>query len=67
MPLLATAAVDPAYFAFRLPWERCREIRRIRNLWDQDVALKRALGVDEAAFRRAGELLAWRQRPGRVA
>jgi len=67
MPLLATAAVDPAYFAFRLPWERCREIRRIRNLWDQDVALKRALGVDDAVFRRAGELLAWRQRPGRVA
>jgi len=62
MPILATAAVDPAYFAFRLPWARCREIRRMRNPWDQDVALKRALGVDDAVFRRAGAVLAARGR-----
>jgi len=63
MPLLATALVDPMYFAFRLPWERCREIRGIRNPWDQDVVLKRALGVDEGVFRRAGALLAPRSCP----
>lgn len=64
MPLLATPAVDPAYFAFRLPWQRCRELRRIRNPWDQDVALKRALGVDDGILRRGGALLKLPSRPG---
>lgn len=56
-PLLTTAFVSPLYFLHRLPPSRVRELRSIANPWDQDVALKRALGVPEEVFRRGFGLL----------
>ena len=57
MPLLNTGIVSPFAFPTRLsPW-RMLEIARIANPWDQDVALKEALGVGEEILQRAGSLL----------
>jgi hypothetical protein len=61
MPLLDTAIVSPWYFAPRLRLGPTRELRQIKNPWDQDVALKRALGVPEEVFGRGFGLL---RRPG---
>jgi hypothetical protein len=57
MPLLETAIVSPWYFASTLRLTRTQELRRVRNPWDQDVELKRALGVPEEVFRRGFGLL----------
>lgn len=57
MPLLETAIVSPLYFLHRLPTAHARELRAIANPWDQDLALKRALGVPEEVFHRGASLL----------
>lgn len=63
MPLLDTVIVSPWIFFPRLGLRRTRELNRIENPWDRDVALKRALGVPDEVFRRGAGLL----RPSRAA
>jgi predicted TIM-barrel fold metal-dependent hydrolase len=57
MPLLNTAIVSPYAFLFHLTPRRVLEIGCIENPWDQDVALKEALGVGPGIFSNAGRLL----------
>lgn len=57
MPLLNTAVVSPFYFPWRLSPRQMLAIARIKNPWDQDVALKSALGVGESIFVKASSLL----------
>ncbi|HJV66481.1 MAG TPA: amidohydrolase family protein [Geomonas sp.] len=47
MPLLNTALVTPWAFLASLSLRQIGSIARIANPWDQDVALKEALGVGE--------------------
>ncbi len=56
-PLIETALVSPFYYTWRAPFGRLRAAARERNPWDRDVALKKALGVDEEIFRRSAQLL----------
>lgn len=57
MPLLETPLVSPLWFLPRLGPVRTAALLRVRNPWDRDVALKRALGVPEAVFHRGAGLL----------
>lgn len=57
MPLLNTPIATPFAFPTSLSPGRMLEIARIGNPWDQDVALKEALGVGEEIFRRGSALL----------
>ncbi|HVU31921.1 MAG TPA: amidohydrolase family protein [Opitutaceae bacterium] len=53
MPVL----VSPWYELTDLSWVRCRDINRITNPWDRDVALKQALGVPTDVWGRATTVL----------
>ncbi|QWV97729.1 amidohydrolase family protein [Geomonas nitrogeniifigens] len=57
MPIPNTAAVTPFGFPNRLSPRRILEISRIANPWDQDVALKEALGVPEQIFSNAQSII----------
>lgn len=57
MPLLNTAIVSPCAFAFRLSPRQLLAIARIRNPWDQDVALKEALGLPEEVFANSAQII----------
>ncbi|MEW6486910.1 MAG: amidohydrolase family protein [Thermodesulfobacteriota bacterium] len=57
MPLIATSLVTPWFFAPRLGLAKARELARIPNPWDRDVALKRALGVPQVVFEAPARLL----------
>jgi predicted TIM-barrel fold metal-dependent hydrolase len=57
MPLLNTAIVMPLAFAYRISPRRLLTISRIRNPWDQDVALKEALGLPVEVFTNANTVL----------
>ncbi|GAB7025303.1 amidohydrolase family protein [Geotalea toluenoxydans] len=57
MPLLQTLIVTPLAFAYRLSPRKLLAIARISNPWDQDVALKEALGLPEHVFTRAAHIL----------
>jgi len=57
MPLLNTGIVTPYAFAGRLSPRRLLAIGRIVNPWDQDVALKEALGVSEDIFHNAVNII----------
>ncbi|MDP6932216.1 MAG: amidohydrolase family protein [Myxococcota bacterium] len=57
MPLPNTPLVSPWYFPLSLKVGQMARISRIQNPWDQDVSLKRALGVPSAVFHRAASLL----------
>lgn len=56
-PLIQTALVSPYYFAFSQSLKKIREVDRIANPWDQDVALKKLLGVSEEVFQLPVKLL----------
>lgn len=57
MPLLNTAVVSPFAFHLRLSPRRILAIARIQNPWDQDVALKRALGVSNDIFMNSKDII----------
>lgn len=57
MPLLNTGIVTPFAFPSRLSPRRMLAIARIANPWDQDVALKEALGVGEDVFHNAENII----------
>jgi len=57
MPLLKTGIVSPYAFLFRLAPAKLFAISRIENPWDQDVALKEALGVDDGIFTNVAALI----------
>lgn len=57
MPLPATGLVNPWFFFFQLGWKKTMEVSKIKNPWDRDVALKRALGVSDDAFAKASFVL----------
>lgn len=57
MPIPNTAAVTPFGFPDRLSVRRMLQISRIANPWDQDVALKEALGVPQGVFLNANAII----------
>ena len=57
MPLLNTGIVSPYAFLFRIPPGKLLAIARLRNPWDRDVALKRALGMPEEILHRGASVL----------
>lgn len=57
MPLLRTLIVTPLAYAYRLSPRKLLAISRIRNPWDQDVALKEALGLPENVLTNATGIL----------
>ncbi len=57
MPLLNTGIVSPFAFLFRINPGKILAIARLRNPWDRDVALKRALGVPEEVLHRGAAVL----------
>jgi predicted TIM-barrel fold metal-dependent hydrolase len=56
-PLQFSALVSPWYHVNHIGAGKAREVNKIANLWDRDVALKSAFGVPDTVFERAGELL----------
>ena len=57
LPLLNTGLVTPFAFPSSLSPRQMLAISRIANPWDQDVALKEALGVTEDIFHKAGSII----------
>lgn len=57
LPLLNTGLVTPFAFPSSLSPRQMHAIARIANPWDQDVALKEALGVSEDVFHKAGSII----------
>ncbi|GFO62652.1 amidohydrolase family protein [Geomonas paludis] len=57
MPIPKTAAVTPFGFPNRLSPRRMLQISQVANPWDQDVALKEALGVPEQIFFNANSII----------
>ena len=57
MPIPNTAVVTPFGFPNRLSPRRMLQISRIANPWDQDVALKEALGVPQGVFCNANTII----------
>lgn len=60
-PLINTALVSPHYYPLRLTLKQRRELAAIDNPWDQDVLLKRALGVPQGVFARSEEIFGERK------
>ena len=56
-PLQFFPLVSPWYHVNHIGADKAWRIGKIRNLWDQDVALKAAFGVPDSVFERTGELL----------
>ena len=56
-PLINSALVSPWYFSLNLDVQQMRELASVKNPWDRDVGLKKALGVPSEVFDRAGRLL----------
>lgn len=57
MPLINTAIVTPFAFPFQISPRQMIRIAGIKNPWDRDVALKKALGLTEdILFAAAGML-----------
>ncbi len=61
-PLINTLLVSPWYFPRDLKLKQIFAVRRQKNPWDRDVALKRALGTPDAVFLRGGSLLRRKRR-----
>ncbi len=57
-PLQFFPLVSPYFHVNHIGLVAAKSVAAIDNPWDRDVALKEALGVPEAVFRRSGELLA---------
>lgn len=56
-PLVNTALVSPWYFPMNLTRAEMSRLGALTNTWDQDVALKQALGVPQHVFRRTSQVL----------
>lgn len=56
-PLNNMVLVSPYYFPLNLNLDQMMAISRIDNVWDRDVMLKQALGVQPDVFERSGRLL----------
>jgi hypothetical protein len=56
-PLIATVLVSPYYQTGRARFAALRLAAKEANVWDRDIALKRAMGVPEEVFRRSEALL----------
>jgi hypothetical protein len=56
-PLIETALVSPYYYMGRAPFSALRACAKVENPWDRDIALKKALGVDDGVFARSDSLL----------
>lgn len=61
-PLINTALVSPHYYPLRLTLKERLSIAAIDNPWDQDVALKQALGVSADVFARSEEIFGERRK-----
>lgn len=57
MPIIATGITSPLFHAYRLPPGKIISLATIRNPWDRDVELKRALGMTEEMFGNSGRVL----------
>ncbi|WP_298273033.1 amidohydrolase family protein [Geobacter sp.] len=62
MPLPATGLTSPWFHLLRLGPAEARRLAAIRNPWDQDVALKLALGMPQEVLSRAAGVLKIDQR-----
>ncbi len=56
-PLINMILVSPYYFPLNLKLEQMMAINNIENVWDRDVQLKQALGVQPDVFEGTGRLL----------
>ena len=56
-PLQFALLVSPFYHVDHIGFDTARELSDIDNVWDRDIALKRALGTPDAVFERSAELL----------
>ena len=57
MPLQETGLTSPWFHAYRLSLRNLLRISRLRNPWDRDVELKRALGMPDQVLSAASALL----------
>lgn len=57
MPLQETGLTSPWFHAYRLSLRSVLRIARLRNPWDRDVELKRALGMPDGILANASRLL----------
>ena len=58
MPIINSFITSPWWHAYRIPLPKVRRIAAIRNPWDRDVELKRALGVTDEIFGNGAKILA---------
>lgn len=58
MPIINSFITSPWWHAGRIPLAAARRIAAIRNPWDRDVELKRALGVTEEVLGNSGKMFA---------
>lgn len=58
MPIISSPITSPLWHAYRLPFAATCRLAAIRNPWDQDVELKRALGVTEEILGNTARVLA---------
>jgi predicted TIM-barrel fold metal-dependent hydrolase len=56
-PLINMILVSAYYFPLNLEFEQMRNINSVENVWDRDVKLKQALGVQADIFSRTRKLL----------
>lgn len=56
-PLINMVLVSAYYFPLNLTLEQMMDINNIENVWDRDVKLKQALGVQSDVFARTSKLL----------
>lgn len=56
-PLQFGLLVSPFYHVDHIGFGTARKLSDIDNLWDRDIALKRALGTPDSVFERSAELL----------
>jgi predicted TIM-barrel fold metal-dependent hydrolase len=56
-PLQFFPLVSPWYQTGRVPLGQLRQVSRLKNQWDRDVALKRAMGVPDSVFARTWDIL----------
>ena len=56
-PLQFALLVSPLYHADHIGFGTARKLSNIDNVWDRDIALKRAMGTPDSVFERSAELL----------
>ena len=57
MPIISSFLTSPWWHAYRVPLVEVRRLAAIRNPWDRDVELKRALGVTEGVLGNSADML----------